>query len=59
MIAQVYQLKQLYPYVLVPANIFYDFWGEYAMVIFPERKNIPFNGSLIGLTVFVLHYTDQ
>lgn len=54
MIAQVYSLKQLYQYALAPANIFYDFWEGYAMVIFPERKAIPFNGSLTGLTIFCI-----
>lgn len=54
MIAQVYSLKRLYQYALVPANIFYDFLEGYAMVIFPERKATPFNGSLTGLTIFCI-----
>lgn len=54
MIAQVYPLKQLYQYALVPANIFYVFGGANAMVIFPQKKVIPFNGSLTGLTIFCI-----
>lgn len=54
MIAQVYPLKQLYQYVFILANIFYDFLGGYLVVIFPERKVIPFNGSWTGLTIFCI-----